>query len=106
MTRKPIASARRRTDLWPTPNELAHAPELAVLAALDTTLEIALRALVAAHPALADPERPYWTLEESPTGSAANVLLGRAKAMLKALAAYRRAAALRRDPIPDDDRSF
>ena len=44
----------------PTVPDLAAAPELAVLAALVGLLDIVAAALLAAHPELADDERPYW----------------------------------------------
>jgi hypothetical protein len=45
----------------PTPPQLEQAPELGVLAALDTLLEVATCALQVALPEIdADPECPYW----------------------------------------------
>ena len=45
----------------PTPPQLEQAPELAVLVALDSTLEVAACALQVAHPEIDDdPECPYW----------------------------------------------
>jgi len=87
----------------PTPIEIAHAPELAILAALDDTLDLALRALVAAHPPLGDPDCPRWTQDLSPTRAAADRLLAAARPLTHALDAYRRAVARprRRDPDPD-----
>ena len=59
MTRRdPTAS--RAFDPIPTPDDLVDAPELAILVALDHTLELAASALACAHPELLDPERPYW----------------------------------------------
>ena len=46
----------RKIDRTPTPDDLAHAPELAILAALESVLELVVRALVCAHPELADPD--------------------------------------------------
>lgn len=105
MTQKPIASKppRRTQHPWPTPEELGEAPELAVLALLDTNLELALRALVAAHPALGDPDRPSWTFEPSPSGRAAEIFLAWAKGLHQALETYRDAVVLRRDTFPDDN---
>ena len=102
MTGKLIASEQRRRtkNSWPTPDELVEAPELAVLALLDANLELALRALVAAHPALGDPDRPPWTLAPSPSGRAAEIFLAWAKGLHQA----RDAVALgRRDTFPDDN---
>jgi len=105
MTRKPIPSQqpRRTKNSWPTPDELVEAPELAVLALLDTNLELALRALVAAHPALADLDPPPWTLEPSPSGRAAEILLASTKRLHQALETYRDAVAPRHDALPDDN---
>jgi hypothetical protein len=105
MTRRLIASEppRRTKHSWPTPDELVEAPELAILTLLDTNLELALRALVAAHPALADPDRPPWTLEPSPSGRAAEILLASAKRLHQALETYRDAVAPRHDGLPDDN---
>ncbi len=44
----------------PTPEQIAHAPELVALHALMHVLELTTRALVAAHPDLDNPEAPYW----------------------------------------------
>jgi hypothetical protein len=74
---------------WPTPQALDAAPELGLLAALEATLELSLRALVAAHPALADRERPAWALDRSPRCVAAHRFVDRAAALLQALDAYR-----------------
>ncbi len=41
-------------ERMPTPKELRYAPELAALAVLDTSIEAAMRALLAAHPELCD----------------------------------------------------
>ena len=105
MTRKPMASKlpRRTQHSWPTPEELGEAPELAVLALLDANLEIALRALASAHPALADPDRPAWTLDHSPSARAAENFLARAKGLYRALETYRDAVALGRNTFPDDN---
>jgi hypothetical protein len=91
----------RTKHSWPTPEELGDAPELAVLALLDANLEIALRALVAAHPALGDPDRPPWTLSPSPSSRAAEILLASAKRLHRALETYRDAVALHPDTPPD-----
>jgi hypothetical protein len=53
------------------PVKLALAPELRFFDALDTLLQLTLSALVAADPALDDPERPYWLCHSPPTTHAA-----------------------------------
>jgi len=54
----------KNLDELPTPTELMDRPQLAVLAALETTLVAALRALLAVHPALLDDTFPRTILEE------------------------------------------
>lgn len=105
MTRKAMASKRHRRiqHSWPTPEELEETPELAVLALLDANLDLALRALVSAHPQLADPDRPAWTLDQSPSGRAAEKFLARAKGLHRALETYRDALARHRDTFPYDN---
>jgi hypothetical protein len=96
----------RKIDRTPTPDDLAHAPELAILAALDRTLDLVGRALVCAHPELADPERPYWLRQASPVATAAETLVKQIAGTEHALIAYREAVEiLRRDDAsehPDD----
>ena len=95
-----------KTDRMPTPDELAHAPELAILAALDQTLDLVVRALVCAHPELADPERPYWLRQASRWTTAAEALADQTADMKQALIAYREAVEIRRQDKasehPDD----
>jgi len=50
-----------------SPAALAAAPELAFFDALDALLDVTYCALVAADPALDDPERPYWLRESLPS---------------------------------------
>jgi len=64
---------------WPTPAELDRDPELALLAALDDTLELALRALLAVHPQLGDPDAPPWAREPDATRAAADHILAAAR---------------------------
>ena len=95
MTRRG-ALAARSFDRIPTPDELDSAPELAILAALDHTLELATRALACAHPELADPERPYWLLQSPRVPPAAKTLIHRTAALTRALRAYRKAVEIQR----------
>ena len=90
----------------PKPAELAQAPELAILAALDDTLALALRALVAVHPQLGDPECPAWARQAGPVRDAADRILTASAPLSHALAAYRRAATRRHDDGNDPDPSF
>jgi hypothetical protein len=68
--------------------ELAAVPELAVLAALLAVLDVIDRALLAAHPELADHERPYWILTPAVVPRAASVLRN-ADSLRRAVARYR-----------------
>ena len=55
---------RSRPSL-PTPRQIAQAPELVALYALVHALELATRALVAAHPDLDGDEAHYWVTPDS-----------------------------------------
>jgi hypothetical protein len=90
----------------PTPRELVDAPELAILAALDDILTLTLRALVAAHPQLADPECPHWARDGSAERDAAERSLAASAPLSTAIAEYGRATAGRRDPDDDPDTPF
>lgn len=90
----------------PTPQELADVPELAILAALDATLALALRALVAAHPQLVDPECPHWARDVSAERDAAERILTASVPLSTAIEEYGRAAAARRDHDDDPDTPF
>lgn len=96
----------RKIGRIPTPDDLAHAPELAILAALENTLALAVRALVCAHPELTDPERPYWLRQASRMATAAETVVDRSADMKQALIAYRQAVETRRQDeaseYPDD----
>ncbi|TFG92250.1 MAG: hypothetical protein E4H11_09675 [Myxococcales bacterium] len=96
----------RKIDRTPTPNDLADAPELAILAALDQTLDLVVRALVCAYPELADPECPGWLRQASRLAAAAETLVEHTTDMQQALRAYREAVEIRRQDRasehPDD----
>ena len=83
-------------DRTPTPDDLVDAPELAILAALESTLELVVRALVCAHPELADPERPFWLRRQSRTTIAAETLADQAADMKQAVTDYCEAIELQR----------
>ncbi len=95
--------------LWPPPEDLCRDPVLAILAALDATLTIAIRALIAAHPYANDDERPYWAKPElSPSDRVAPDIVMIARRLQDALESYRNAIVIelradrRGDPPPDD----
>jgi len=105
MTRRD-APEPRSFDRIPTPDDLAAAPELAILAALDHTLELAASALACAHPELLDPERPYWLGSPTRAVTTAQTLVCRTRRLQRALRAYRNAVEIRRqhdvsDPLDD-----
>jgi hypothetical protein len=77
-----------RRGRLPTPEDLGYAPELAVLGALEAALELAIVALVAAHPALgatADHHDADMTI----AAAAADHVIAQAQALAAAIAAYR-----------------
>lgn len=90
-----------------TPETLARAPELALLAILDSTLRIVALALLAAQPALVgDP--PSWRV--TPELLAARPVLRHARTLERAIDGYRRCVVRtlhdRHDAVPDDDLPF
>jgi hypothetical protein len=90
----------------PTPDELADAPELAIVTALDDLLELTLRTLVSVHPQLGDDECPHWARWTSPVSEAAERILAAARSLAAALQAYRHALARIRDDPLDADPPF
>ena len=90
----------------PTPYEVDRAPELAVLAALDSTLEAAKRALFAAHPELCDERILRYG---SPSVISGARLVSRATKLQVALLRYRQAV-LSESPLEseatDDSETF
>jgi len=90
----------------PTPDDLADAPELATLAALDEILELALRVLVSVHPQLGDAECPAWARSRSPASEAADRILDAARPLAHALHAYRSIVTRRRADEIDADLPF
>ena len=108
MTRR-FAPDSGNLDRIPTPDDLDRAPELAILAALDHTLELATAALVCAQPELCDPERPYWLGSPTRSLTLAKTLVRRTHALQRAIRAYRRALEMRRrheNPTELDDLDF
>ena len=96
-------------DPTPTPDDLECAPELAILAALDHTLELAIAALVCAHPELRDPERPYGLGPPTHSLTLAKTLVRRTHGLQRAICAYRKALEIRprREESPHlDDLDF
>ena len=98
--------------MWQPLDQLARHPTLAVFAVLDATLAIAIRALVALHPTLADPERPYYLPPRTPSDRAAPDVALLARRLQDALESYQNALVIEtRDAHfdgtpPDDDIPF
>ena len=97
----PVASSPRHI----TPETLAAAPELAVLALLDETLRVTRDALVAAQPGLVG-EPPAWRVDVDLI--AARRLLHEAAKLEQSIARYRRCVlrVLHDAPDRDDDPPF
>jgi hypothetical protein len=104
MTRR-LLPATRTLERIPTPDDLDRAPELAILAALEHTLELAARALACAHPELRDPDSPNSHRPNPPGLAIANTLARRSRALQRALRTYRRAVELgpRPQELPHQD---
>jgi hypothetical protein len=95
----------RSLDRTLTPDELDRAPELAILSALEATLELAAIALACAHPELRDPDSPNSHRPNPPGLAIANTLARRSRALQRALRTYRRAVELgpRPQELPHQD---
>jgi hypothetical protein len=88
--------------LLPTPEQIAETPELVALHALEYTLELTLRTLVAGHPDLVDSDVPYWAIEPSRARRAAHRLVMAASHLEARIQEYRTAIEL--DQQANDDR--
>jgi hypothetical protein len=97
MTRR-ARPAIRSLDRTLTPDDLDRAPELAILSALEATLELAAIALACAHPELRDPESLASNRPISPSLAVAKTLVRRFRTLQRALRAYHRTAELRPQP--------
>jgi len=91
---------RRRRTL-PTWRERVGTPELAILGALESAIDIAIVSLVAAQPEL-HPSPDGRDPDSSPAAAAADDIIGRAQALVAAIDHYR--VALQRQA--DDDLLF
>lgn len=78
-------------DWMPAPPEIEHAPEIALLAVLQRTLDVAVYALLASHPCLTDPELSFHL--QHPEVRAADNVLAHAHRLRDALDRYRAAIA-------------
>jgi hypothetical protein len=106
--RRPKTAALDPLEYLPSPPEYDHAPELGVLAALLSILDVVFVALLATNRDLLDDERPAW-VPLSPTAPAADKVLNQIDRLRRAVQAYR-AVALppppAAEPAADDDIPF
>jgi hypothetical protein len=86
----------------PTPPELDQAPELALIAVLEITLEITVRALVAAHPQLCEHQRPYW-IPQTPSSTIAQVIVSTVDSLQQSLHDYRHHINMEMNPCTSED---
>jgi hypothetical protein len=91
----------------PSPLQIDEHPELAILAALELCLDLAVRALVAHYPVLADPERPYWCRSYVDPPAHASSVLAAAYSLQDTLTLYHHDLTTPDDiPPPDADRDL
>ncbi len=74
----------------PTPDEIARSPELAILAAIENALDIAIVALVAAQPEL-QPTADQHDATSTAVASAADLVVTCTQSLAAAIADYRAA---------------
>lgn len=74
-------------DWLPAPPEIEYAPEIALLAVLHRTLDVAVYALLASHPCLTDLELSYHL--DQPEVRAADAVIAQAHRLRAALDHYR-----------------
>lgn len=87
---KPAAiGSRLLCDQPPKPPEIARAPELAILTALDAALLSADYALLAEHPELWDQDRPLWRPPPDDTARIADTIIDLTRHLRDTLARYR-----------------
>ena len=72
----------------PTPDEIASAPELAIRAAIESAIDVAIVALVAAQPELAPSSDGYDAVSTEAAERADQVIV-EAQTLARAIAAYR-----------------
>jgi hypothetical protein len=89
--RRPKTAALDALEYLPSPPEYDRAPELGVLAALLSILDVVFVALLATNRDLLDDERPDW-VPLSPTAPAADKVLNQIDRLRRAVQAYRSVA--------------
>jgi len=105
--RRPSTAALDPLEYLPSPPEYDRAPELGVLAALLSILDVVFVAVLGANRDLLDDERPAW-LPLSPTAPAADKVLNQIDRLRRAVHAYREVALPppAAEPATDDDIPF
>jgi hypothetical protein len=104
---RPSTAALDPLEYLPSPPEYDRAPELGVLAALLSILDVVFVAVLAANRDLLDDERPDW-VPLSPTAPAADKVLNQIDRLRRAVLAYRDVALPppAAEPAADDDIPF
>ena len=105
--RRPKTATLDPLEYLPSPPDYDRAPELGVLAALLSILDVVFVTLLATNRELLDDERPAW-VPLSPTAPAADKVLNQIDRLRRAVQAYR-TVALPPPPAPeatDDDIPF
>jgi len=106
--RRPSTAALDPLEYLPSPPEYHRAPELGVLAALLSILDVVFVAVLGANRDLLDDERPAW-LPLSSTAPAADKVLNQIDRLRRAVHAYREVALPPpppAEPAADDDIPF
>lgn len=85
----------------PTPQQIAHTPELAILGALDELLDLTRRTLIAAHPGLGDTDAPDQAGDRDALGQAPCRFIAHAATLHRAIRTYEAATNARHRPIDD-----
>jgi|GEM_PF-1412378 len=98
---------KRSEEELPTPKDLWTAPQLAILAVLDITLEMVTCTLLAQHPDIFDDEKPYW-IRTDLSSAMAEVILSDIRSLRASMEGYRfmLAAEMESAPNPDDGFPF
>ena len=89
-----------------TPDDLRRDPELAILAALDHTLKLAVYALVAIYPDLTDSDRPAWRREVTQIDHAANHLVVCTEPLRRAIGEFQTAIRQAREAEANEEFPF
>ena len=88
MPKADAVSRRQARRRLPTPGELVLAPERAILGALETAVDLAIVALVAAQPELRASENGHEAVLTQAANDA-DLVIASAQALAAAIAAYR-----------------